>query len=73
MPPEHAPTPPRLRADQPSLRDDPLVHQGDASILRSITRGMHVAAAEVPEIQDKGALKRDPPSSARHLKTSSSM
>ena len=65
MPPEHAPTPPRLRRDDPSLRDDPLVHQGDASILRSIIRGMHVAAAEVPEIQAKGALKRVPPSSGQ--------
>ena len=65
MPPEHAPTPPGLRSDDPSLRDDPLVHQGDASILRSIIRGMHVAAAEVPEIQDKAAPKRAPPSSAQ--------
>jgi hypothetical protein len=66
MPPDHAPMPQRLRVDDRSLRDDPLVHQGDASILRSIVRGMHVAAAKAPEmIQDKGALQRVPPTTAR--------
>lgn len=65
MPPEHAPTPARLRGDDPGLRDDPLVHQGDASILRSIVRGMHVAAAKAPQMQDKGALQRVPSSSAQ--------
>ena len=30
MPPEHAPMLPRARRDDPSLRDDPLVQQGDA-------------------------------------------
>jgi hypothetical protein len=34
MPPEHAPMPPRLRSNDPSLRDDPLVQQGDASKVR---------------------------------------
>ena len=51
--------------DDPSLRDDPLVHQGDASILRSIVRGMHVAAAKVPEQPGQGvrrsAVLRRPP------------
>jgi hypothetical protein len=37
MPPEHAPTPQRMRADSASLRDDPLVRQGDASMLRPVT------------------------------------
>jgi hypothetical protein len=37
MPPEHAPMPQRARADNASLRDDPLVRQGDASMLRSET------------------------------------
>jgi hypothetical protein len=34
MPREHAPMPQRVRTDDPSLRDDPLVTRGDASHLR---------------------------------------
>jgi hypothetical protein len=35
MPSEHAPMPQRLRrSDDPNLRDDPLVQQGDASVIR---------------------------------------
>ena len=34
MPPEHAPLVPHTRSDDPSLRDDPLVQQGDASTAR---------------------------------------
>jgi len=34
MPQEHAAMSPRPRADDPTLRDDPLVQQGDASTLR---------------------------------------
>jgi len=34
MPQEHASMSPRPRADDPTLRDDPLVQQGDASALR---------------------------------------
>jgi len=34
MPLEHAPMTPRPRADDPTLRDDPLVQQGDASSAR---------------------------------------
>jgi hypothetical protein len=60
MPPPHAPTPADLRASDPGLRDDPLVQQGDASILRSIVRGMHVAAAKVPGEPDKAAERRGP-------------
>ena len=37
MPQEHAPMPARLRTNDPNLRDDPLVNQGDASMLRSAT------------------------------------
>ena len=40
MPQEHAPMPARLRANDPNLRDDPLVNQGDASTLRPITKDM---------------------------------
>jgi len=42
MPQEHAPMSARLRANEPNLRDDPLVQQGDASKLRSITTGMRL-------------------------------
>lgn len=35
MPDEHAAMPSRVRIDDPNLRDDPLVQQGDASVLRS--------------------------------------
>jgi hypothetical protein len=40
MPQEHAPMPERMRASDPNLRDDPLVNQGDASIMRPVTMGM---------------------------------
>jgi hypothetical protein len=40
MPSEHAPMPARLRSNDPSLRDDPLRQQGDASVLRAATAGM---------------------------------
>ena len=40
MPQEHAPMPERMRANDPNLRDDPLVNQGDASIMRPVTKGM---------------------------------
>src|SRR6185295_6315151 len=37
MPPEHAPMLKGMRADDAALRDDPLVQQGDASMLRPAT------------------------------------
>ena len=40
MPQEHAPMPERMRSNDPNLRDDPLIHQGDASIMRPVTQGM---------------------------------
>jgi hypothetical protein len=36
MPEEHAPMPSGARTDDPNLRDDRLVQQGDASVLRSL-------------------------------------
>ena len=39
MPQEHAPMPERMRND-PNVKDDPLVNQGDASIMRPVTQGM---------------------------------
>src|SRR5581483_1428542 len=38
LPPEHAPLPARIRAMDPTLRDDPLVKRGDASELRPASR-----------------------------------
>src|SRR5262245_26942526 len=40
MPEEHAPMPARMRNNDPNLRDDPLIQQGDASRLRPVTAGM---------------------------------
>jgi hypothetical protein len=40
MPEEHAPISARLRANDPNLRDDPLLREGDASKLRPVTGGM---------------------------------
>jgi len=37
MPDEHAPMPARMRGNDPNLRDDPLIQQGDASALRPLT------------------------------------
>jgi peptidyl-Asp metalloendopeptidase len=39
MPAEHAPMPARMRNNDPNLRDDPLIQQGDASMLRPSTAG----------------------------------
>jgi hypothetical protein len=69
MPQEHAPMPQRLRNNDPNLRDDPLVNQGDASILRPATAGMRPPALKkkqqpVPtsskkDMQDTGAQPDD--------------
>jgi len=40
MPEEHAPISARLRANDPNLRDDTLLREGDASKLRPLTGGM---------------------------------
>src|SRR5262245_2100774 len=40
MPQEHAPVSARVRANDPNLRDDPLLREGDASKLRPVTGGM---------------------------------
>ena len=39
MPQEHAPMPERMRND-PNVKDDPLRNEGDASIMRPVTKGM---------------------------------
>jgi hypothetical protein len=59
MPQEHAPMPTRLRANDPNSRDDPLVNQGDASILRSATTGMRPPTGH-PEVNGKQAPAKKP-------------
>ena len=53
MPQEHAPMPARLRSDDPNTRDDPLVNQGDASLLRPVTLGMRSSPARGLKQQQK--------------------
>jgi hypothetical protein len=48
LPKEHAAAPPRLRANDPSLRDDPLINQGDASILKTAAAAARPPAAPAP-------------------------
>jgi hypothetical protein len=72
MPSEHAPMPARMkermRVDDPNARDDPLVHQGDASMLRPLTQGMRPAKA----LQDKKKQKKaDASSKAKASKAKS--
>ena len=53
MPREHAPMPARLRSNDPSLRDDPLINQGDASVLRPVTAGSRPPAQKGQQQQAK--------------------
>jgi hypothetical protein len=59
MPQEHAAMSPRPRADDPTLRDDPLVQQGDASTLRPRAAPSNPDATEA-----KGAHKERAPQQA---------
>ena len=60
MPQEHAPMPERMRASDPNLRDDPLVNEGDGSIMR-------------PKKQQKGGQlkgkKKQQQAKAKHQQT----
>jgi len=53
MPQEHAPMPARMRANDPNLRDDPLINQGEASGLRPATTGINAPAPQAPVNQAK--------------------
>jgi hypothetical protein len=53
MPREHAPMPAQLRTNDPSLRDDPLINQGDASVLRPVTAGSRPPAQKGQQQQAK--------------------
>ena len=57
MPQEHAAMPARLRANDPNLRDDPLVNQGDASVLRP--GGTRPPTPQAPDLQKKSSAKGD--------------
>jgi len=66
MPEEHAPISARLRSNDPNLRDDPLLREGDASKLRPVTGGMRAASREEPPAAspkkgwfNRGAAKGD--------------
>jgi Metallo-peptidase family M12 len=51
MPQEHAALPSSLRASDPTLRDDPLVQQGDASLLRRLVTAMRPPQASAVPAQ----------------------
>ena len=59
MPQEHAPMPSRMRSNDPNLRDDPLIQQGDASKLRPVTQGMRP-----PQAKGLQAKKKQKPATA---------
>jgi hypothetical protein len=58
MPDEHAPvsSSSRMRSDDPNLRDDPLVQQGDASVLRSLVQPPSTQRPPVPARKDQLAF-----------------
>ena len=55
MPDEHAPmsSSSRVRTDDPNLRDDPLVQQGDASVLRSLVQPPSAQRPPFPARKDQ--------------------
>jgi hypothetical protein len=61
MPQEHAAMPARLRSNDRSLRDDSLIQQGDASVLRPATAGMRSRATARPEGAKKKQQAISPP------------
>ena len=73
MPQEHAPMPSRMRTIDPNLRDDPLVQQGDASMLRAMTSGMRPPSQAAPKKKKKTAAvpsKKHTPSKNKMAKAS---
>ena len=53
MPREHAPMPERFRSNDPSLRDDPLINQGEAGRLRPVTAGSRPPTQKASQQQAK--------------------
>ena len=58
MPQEHAPMSARMRSTDPSVRDDPLVQQGEAGALRKVTTGMRAPAPPKAGAEKEGAEQR---------------
>jgi hypothetical protein len=56
MPEEHAPMPARMRGNDPNLRDDPLMQQGDASALRPLTGARPPAPLQAKRREPKLAI-----------------
>jgi hypothetical protein len=72
MPPEHAPIPERMRTNDRNFRDDPLVHEGDATIMRPVGQGMRTptkggvpAPLEPASPKAKAAKTKDDKSAAK--------
>jgi hypothetical protein len=59
MPQEHAPMPERMRANDPNLRDDPLVNQGDASIMKPKTLRAKSGKAQKKKQKTQLAAKKN--------------
>src|SRR5215831_16234358 len=59
MPREHAPAPLRLRTNDPNLRDDPLLQQGDASALRGLPSGTRAPPSRQAGASSKQAQPGD--------------
>ena len=51
--------PARLRSNDPTLRDDPLVNQGDASVLRPVTAGIAASQAHRAEGPSRSTAKEE--------------
>jgi metallopeptidase family M12-like protein len=69
MPQEHASLPSNVRSSEPSLRDDPLVQQGDASLLhRLVTAVRRPQASAVPSEQVPRKGSAAPAQNARATK-----
>ena len=64
MPEEHAPISARLRANDPNLRDDPLLREGDASKLRPLTGGMRPPARGRTDHQQPASSPKKAPVNA---------
>ena len=56
MPDEHAPMSSHVRTNDPNLRDDPLVQQGDASVLRSLVQPPSAQRSPAPAKKDQLAF-----------------
>ncbi len=55
MPRDHASIPEHIRREIPDLRDDPLVQQGDASILRTLLASLQIAGNKLPRPETRVA------------------